>query len=238
MKEQLVFNRVLGLKFLYDNFPYYFSEDRIKLYFVNGKTELLNLNFDDTKYNTLLLKRSGNNKACFYSDIKCKDNRFFNSLRELKKGVEEFSDEFDFCVECHKFKKGESYYSDRLAIAQFSTEKTDCICTKISFIPAYKPNVNTRDNKPYLMLEFPYDYAGVFKIVTINTKLVEENGFGNYEIAYVVKQIHKMVENIKEHLQEISCKNTFQLIIRIDKNLNLLPIDFRTPEAWVRLNKK
>lgn len=158
-------------------------------------------------------------------------------MANLKNGLDEFNDEFDFCVECHKFKSGENYYSDRLAIAQFSTEGLDCICNKISFIPAYKPNVNTRDNKPYLMLEFPYDYENIFKIITIDKLQTKENGFGNYEISYLAQKINQMMENIKDYLFEINCKNTFQLIIRIDKNLNLLPIDFRTPEAWVKLKK-
>ena len=31
--DNYIFNRVLGLKFLYDNFPYYFNKNRLQLFF-------------------------------------------------------------------------------------------------------------------------------------------------------------------------------------------------------------
>ena len=107
MRDKLVFNRVNGLKFLYNNFPYLFNDNRIKLYFVNSKKELQNLQIDNIYFDTFVLKRSCNKE--FISDLKFKDNRFFNSIDELKIGSDEFEDIFDFCVECHKFKKGEDY---------------------------------------------------------------------------------------------------------------------------------
>lgn len=232
MNKNLVFNRVLGLKFLYDYFPYYFPSSRLNLFFVNSKDALLNLKVDDKNFDTLVLKRSGNNKNAFLSDIKCKDNRFFSSLTELKKGIDEFSDEFDFCVECHTFKKGENYYSDRLAIAQFSTENLSDTVDRISFIPSIVPGVNTRDNEPYLMIEFPYNSENIFHITKINKNSLINNKLSEYDISYLTQKIHKMISTIRDVLLQLDCHNNFQLIIRIDSYLNLLPIDFRTPQAW------
>ncbi len=230
MSEKLVFNRVKGLKFLYDNFPYLFNNNRIRLYFVNSKSELNKLQIDDECFDTLVLKRSCNKE--FISDLLFKDNRFFNNLEDLKKGSLEFEDIFDFCVECHKFKSGENYYSDRLAIAQFSTRRnTDCY-DRVNFIPSIVKGVNTRDNKPYLEIEYLYNYGNLFEIKKTNSELIENNGFNNNSISYLAQKLHEIIDDIRDRLIEISCYDDFQLIIRIDSYLNLLPIDFRTPKAW------
>lgn len=230
MKDEFVFNRVRGLKFLYDFFPYYFDENRINLYFVEGKTQLnqlkINKNFD-----LFVLKRSGNNKNRFISDLYCKDNRFFKSLDELKKGAKEFDDEFEYCVECHRFAKNEDYYSDRLAIAQFTTEKYDDFCDKVSFIPSITKGVNTRDNRAYLEISYPYDSGNIYKISKLNEKILKQE-FDDYEVAFLTDKIHKIIENIKETLENLQINDSFQLILRIDQHLNLLPIDFRTSGAW------
>lgn len=231
----LVFNRVLGLKFLYDNFPNFFNKNRINFFFLHSKKEILELEIKNENYNTIVLKRSGNNKRGFLSDIKCKDNRFFKNITELKLGLNEFNDEFDFCVECHKFKKNENYYSDRLVVVQFSTETLTDDCDRINFIPSYKPCVSTRDNLPYIILEFPYNSENIFHVVKLNEILVKENNFSYYDISYLTTQIHKMINSIRELLIELNYYNSFQLIIRIDSYLNLLPIDFRTPKAWAKI---
>ena len=235
MNDKLVFNRVKGLKFLYDNFPYMFNENRIKLFFVNSKFELNNLYIDNENFDTLVLKRSSNKE--FISDLMFKDNRFFSNLAELKKGSEEFEDIFDFCVECHKFKQGENYYSDGLAIAQFSTRRNTDSFDRVNFIPSIVKGVNTRDNKPYLEIEYSYNYGNVFEIKKTKPELVKENGFDNYSISYLANKIHEIIDEIRERLVALSCFDDFQLIIRIDSYLNLLPIDFRTPKAWVNTSK-
>lgn len=232
MKNKLIFNRVLGLKFLYDNFNYYFNDERIKLFFANSKKELFNLKIPENYFDTFVLKRCGDINKIFISDLKCKDNRFFNNINELKNGTKEFNDNFIFCVECHKFKNGENYYSDRLAIAQFSTQKVFDGCDMVSFIPSIVPGVSTRDNSPYLILEYHYNFSNTFHIKQIDFEKIKSNKFSNYDISYLAKQIHNMIENIREYLIELECYDTFQLIIRIDSYLNLLPIDFRTTGAW------
>ncbi|MBQ4558331.1 MAG: hypothetical protein IJA61_03020 [Clostridia bacterium] len=234
MHHNLTFNRVLGLKFLHDHFPYYFSPNRIQLYFAHSKKELLELNIVDN-FDTLLLKRSGNNKTGFYSDIRCKDNRFFRNIEELKCGIGQFKDMFDFCIECHKFRNGENYYSDRLAIAQFSTENIYDQYDTISFIPSLKPGISTRDNLPYLMIDYPYNSESLPHIKKLNNKAIKENHFSDVDISYLAKTIHRMIDNIRNYLLDLNIRNSFQLIIRIDSYLNILPIDFRTPEAWSTL---
>ena len=231
--KELVFNRVQGLKFLYENFPYLYDNDRIKLLFVSSKEELMNLHFDSHLFNTFVLKRSAN--KAFISDIKFKYNRFFDSLENLKKGSEEFDDIFDFCVECHKFKKGENYYSDRLAIAQFSTKIITDNFDRVNFIPSKVDGVNTRDNEPFLEIEYPYNFENIYNIKKLNQNLLKINNFDNASIAYLVPKIHSIIETLKDYLLELKCYDDFQLIIRIDSNLNLLPIDFRTPEAWTKI---
>jgi hypothetical protein len=235
MKNELTFNRVLGLKFLYDNFPYFYHKDRIKLYFVNSKNELKKLNFDNENFDTLVLKRSCNKE--FISDLKYKDNRFFSTLDELKNGSEEFADIFDFCVECHHFKSGENYYSDRLAIAQFSTNPITDFCDRISFIPSLVKGVNTRENKAYLEIEYPYNTSSIFHVTYADATALNFNNFNQYSISHLSNTIHHMISCIKEYLIDLGIFNTFQLIIRIDSYLNLLPIDFRTPNAWSTLQK-
>lgn len=234
--QEFIFNRVKGLEFLYDNFPYLFNKNRISLYFVNSKKELVSLKIEGD-FDTLVLKRSGNGHSSFKSDISCKDNRFFDNLEELKEGAEEFDDVFDFCVECHKFGKNEDYYSDKLAIAQFSTLPFSDLNDKISFIPSRVSGVNTRDNKPYLILDFPCDHGNIFHVSMFDKETALKHGFDNYQIAYLAKNIHRIVDNLREFLLENEIFNNFQLILRIDSYLNLLPIDFRTPEAWAKLNK-
>lgn len=231
------FNRVTGLKFLCDNFPYLFDGERIQFYFVNSKQELNDLKIKDKNFDTLVLKRSGNNNNCFLSDIKCKDNRFFKSLDDLKKGAEEFEDIFIFCVECHKFKKGEEYYSDKLAIAQFTTDKYCEGCDRVSFIPSRKPGVSTRDNEPYLMIEYPFDSENIFHAKKLNEHDMFENGFDNYTISLLAVKIERVINSIREFLLEQNIFDTFQLIFRIDSYLNILPIDFRTTDAWVKIKK-
>ncbi len=233
--SNLQFNRVQGLKFLYDNFPRLFRDDRIKLYFVDSKEKLLNLQFDDKNFDTLVLKRSAN--KTFISDIQFKDNRFFKNLDELKKGCLEFEDIFDFCVECHKFNNGENYYSDKLAIAQFSTKPFTDSCDRINFIPSKVPGINTRENLPYLEIEFPYNSKNIFHIISKNQDLINENGFGNHTLSYLIEKIHILIDELREYLLSQNYFNNFQLIIRIDCYLNLLPIDFRTPDAWSRITK-
>ena len=235
MSDKLVFNRVKGLKFLYDNFPYLFNDNRIKLYFVNSKKELQDLQINDVEFDTILLKRSCNKE--FVSDLMFKDNRFFNSIDELKVGIDEFEDIFDFCVECHKFKRGEDYFSDRLAIAQFSTRKNTDSNDRVNFIPSIVKGVNTRDNKSYLEIEYSYNYGNVFEIKRTKPELIELNGFNNYSISYLANKLHEIIDVIRERLIALSCFDDFQLIIRIDSYLNLLPIDFRTPNAWVNCSK-
>ena len=231
MKEIYQFNRVNGLKFLYENFPYYFDPDIVKLFFVSSKNELKSLKIG-RRFDLLLLKRSSH--AGFVSDIKFKDNRFFKNLNELKKGIEEFEDIFDFCVECHNFKKGENYYSDRLAIAQFATDDTSSLNDRISFIPAFTSGVNTRDNFAYLEVEFPFNSSKIFKIILKNSNQISKNGFDDSSVFYVLQKIHSMISDIKSFLIETDIQNCFQLIIRIDSNLNLLPIDLRTADAWIK----
>ncbi len=233
-KDKYVFNRVLGLKFLNDNFPYYFNKNRIQLYFADSKEELLSLQINDNDFDTLLLKRSANPKKLCINDLKFKDNRFFNNLLQLKEGAKEFDDIFNFCVECHKFKKGETYWSDYLAIAQFSTEPVGNSHDSINFIPARVPGVNTRDNNPYLIIDFPYDSGNIYSIVKGDCDLLYKR-FSNYDISYLATKIHDMIDNIRDYLIELNVFNTFQLIIRIDSYLNLLPIDFRTFEAWAKI---
>lgn len=235
MKDRMVFNRVRGLKFLYDNFPYLFSKNRIELYFVKSKQELMSLNVEDKDFSTIVLKRSANQS--FVNDVKFKDNRFFKSIQEMKKGSREFDDIFDFCVECHKFKTGENYYSDKLAIAQFSTLLITESRDRLSFIPSKVPGVNTRDNSAYLEINYSYDFGNIFSAKKLNNNLIKKNGFDDYKIYYLASQIHKIIDDIREFLLDLQIYNDFQLIIRIDSNLNLLPIDFRTPEAWTRINK-
>ena len=232
MKEIYQFNRVNGLKFLYNYFPYYYDSNRIKLFFVSSKKDLKKVKVDK-KYDIYLLKRSTNKS--FVSDLKFKDNRFFNSLKSLKEGAEEFRDVFDFCIECHKFKKGEGYYSDRLAIAQFSTDKTSNFSNRLSFIPSIVPGVNTRDNMPYIEVEFPYNSEKLYHITSFDKNQIKKNGFDNFSISYCIQKIYQMIENIKEYLIELNISNSFQLIVRIDSNLNLLPIDFRTPNSWINI---
>lgn len=232
MKNKLVFNRVQGLKFLYDNFPYYYDESRINLFFVNSKKELLNLHISN-HYDTIVLKRSANKQ--FINDIKFKDNRFFKSFDELKDGINEFTDMFDYCVECHNFKNGDNYYSDRLAIAQFSTRLLTDTNDKVSFIPAYVSGVNTRENSSYLEIEYPNNYSSIYHINKCISTTILHNKFDYTDISYLATQIHSMIDNIRDYLIDINCHNDFQLIIRIDSYLNLLPIDFRTSEAWARV---
>lgn len=227
-----VFNRVLGLKFLYENFPYYYDNSKIKLFFVNNKQSLLSLDIKD-QYDTILLKRSANKK--FINDINFKDNRFFKTITDLKNGINEFDDVFDFCVECHKFKEGESYYSDKLAIAQFSTKQLTDATDIVSFIPAYVPGINTRENASYIEIEYPNDYTSIFHINKYNEKIAQENHFDTYTINYLANKIHAMIDDIREYILELNIQNNFQLIIRIDSYLNLLPIDFRTPDAWAKI---
>ncbi len=232
MKENIKFNRVGGLKFLYFNFPHLFNEKRIKLYFLNSKDELLNLQIKHNEFDTIVLKRSANKN--FISDIQFKDNRFFENLQQLKQGCQEFDDMFEYCVECHKFKQGENYYSDKLAIAQFSSKPfTDC-CDRINFIPAKVSGVNTRDNEPYFEVEFPYNYHTIFHVKSAKEELIKLNGFDNYTLSYLIDKIHRIIEEIREYLIFHNIFNDFQLIIRIDSHLNLLPIDFRSPEAWTK----
>ncbi len=233
--NHLIFNRVLGLKFLYDNFPYYFKKDRIEMFFVSSKKELQSLDISNKNYDTFLLKRSGNNFSYFLSDYKCKDNRFFNTLEELKEGASEFEDGFIFCVECHKFKKGEDYYSDKLVIAQFSTHPLCNISDKASFIPSLSPDVSTRDNAPYLILEYPFNSSNIFHVKRMNEANIKASNLGDGDFAYLAKELHRMIDNIREYLIELKCFKDFQLIVRIDSYLNLLPIDFRTPDAWANL---
>ena len=235
MNNELIFNRVKGLKFLYDNFPQLYNKDRIEFYFCNSKDELKNLNINSFNFDTLLLKRSSNKS--FISDIRFKDNRFFNTLEELKQGIEEFDDIFDFCVECHKFKDNENYYSDRLAIAQFSTKKITPTCDKINFIPAKVDGVNTRDNHHYLEVEFPYNTSNIFNITSKDQDMIIKNNLNNFSISYLITQIHSIIEVIKNYINELNYENDFQLIIRIDSYLNLLPIDLRTADAWTKINK-
>ena len=234
MQKKLVFNRVLGLKFLYDNFPYFYDKDRIQLYFLNSKKELCDLKIPYENFDTIVLKRSSN--KAFISDLMFKDNRFFNSLQELKDGASEFDDIFDFCVECHKFKNEENYYSDRLAIAQFST-RTNCDNSdRVNFIPSIVPGVNTRDNLPYLEIEYNYNFGSIFKVKKTNPSMIERNRFNDYTISLLADRLHKMIDDIRSRLMDLSCYNDFQLIIRIDRYLNLLPIDFRTANAWINKN--
>ena len=235
MNNELVFNRVLGLKFLHDNFPYLYNKDRIKLYFVHSKKDLKKLQIPNEHFDSLVLKRSSNKK--FISDLKFKDNRFFKTLEELKNGSEEFADIFDFCVECHHFKSGENYYSDRLAIAQFSTDPVTDFCDRISFIPSLVKGVNTRENKAYLEIEYPYNTSSIFHITYADAGALNINNLNNYSISHLSNTIHHMISTIKEYLIELGVHNSFQLIIRIDSYLNLLPIDFRTPNAWSTLQK-
>lgn len=235
MNNTLVFNRVLGLKFLYDNFNYLFNKDRIKLFFVSSKKALNELQIKDINFDTLVLKRSANKS--FISDLKFKDNRFFNSLEELKLGSTEFKDMFDFCVECHQFESGENYYSDRLVIAQFSTINVTDACDRISFIPSKVPGVNTRENKAFLEIEYPYNTSNFFRITTAQYNTIKYNGYNKYSISYLATKIHNIIDDIREILLENQYCNNFQLIIRIDRHLNLLPIDFRTPEAWSNISK-
>ncbi len=232
-KDRYIFNRVLGLKFLYDNFPYYFNKDRIQLYFADSKEELLSLKIEDEDFDTLLLKRSSDPNKKYISDLACKDNRFFENFSQLKDGSNEFDDIFNFCVECHKFRKGETYWSDNLAIAQFSTKLIDDSHDRISFIPARVPGVNTRDNNSYLTVDFPCDFGNIYNVTKSDCNMLNKR-FSNYDISYLVKKIHDMVDNIRDNLIELDIHNTFQLIIRINSYLNLLPIDFRTTEAWVK----
>ena len=231
MQKKLVFNRVHGLKFLFDNFSYLYDKNRIQLYFVSSKKELNNLNFSDNYFDTIVLMRSSN--KTFISDLKFKDNRFFSSLQELKDGANEFEDMFDFCVECHKFKAGENYYSDRLAIAQFSTRYNTENCDRINFIPSRVPGVNTRDNLPYLEIEYDYNYSSIYKVKKTNLELLQKNGFDDYQISYLANSIHLLIDDIRNRLVDLYCFNDFQLIIRVDSYLNLLPIDFRTANAWI-----
>lgn len=235
MENKLIFNRVLGLKFLYDNFKYYYNDERIKLYFANSKDELINLKIADNYFNTFVLKRCGDINKIYISDIKCKDNRFFNNFSELKNGIKEFNDDFIFCVECHKFKHNENYYSDRLAIAQFSTQIVFDGCDMLSFIPSIVPGVSTRDNSPYLILSYPYNSGTTFHVKFSQKDQIKSNNFSDYDIAYLATKIHDMISNIREYLIELNCRDTFQLIIRIDSYLNLLPIDFRTTSAWKQI---
>lgn len=234
MQEKLVFNRVKGLKFLYDNFPYLYDASRIQLFFVESKQALYDLEIDNNSFDTIVLKRSSNKG--FISDFKFKDNRFFNSLQEMKVGANEFEDMFDFCVECHKFKEGENYYSDKLAIAQFSTRNNCDCCDRINFIPSIVPGVNTRDNFPYLELEYDYNYGNIYRVNKTNMELLIMNGLNDYVISYLAEKLHLLIDTIRNRLVELSYYNDFQLIIRIDSYLNLLPIDFRTANAWI--NKK
>lgn len=234
MKDKLIFNRVHGLKFLYKNFPYLYDDDRIKLYFVSSHDELMSLKIDSQPFDTIVLKRSAN--KTFISDIKFKDNRFFDNLDDLKRGSSNFEDMFDFCVECHKFKEGENYYSDRLAIAQFSTREITNNFDRINFIPSIVPGVNTRDNEPYFEVEFPYDYGNIFHIKKSKQDIIKSNNLDAYSLAYLTTKIHALVEDIREYLLALKCFDDFQLIIRIDSYLNLLPIDFRTPNAWTKIN--
>ena len=231
------FNRVTGLKFLCDNFPYLFNKERIQFYFVNSKKELDDLKIENENFDTLVLKRSGNNNNCFLSDIKCKDNRFFKNLDELKRGAQEFEDIFIFCVECHKFKKGEEYFSDKLAIAQFTTDKYSEGCDRVSFIPSRKPGVSTRDNDPYLLIEYPFDSSNIFHVDKLNENSMRENGFDNYTISYLAVKLERIINSLREFLIEQKIFDTFQLIFRIDSYLNLLPIDFRTTDAWVNIKR-
>lgn len=235
MKNDLIFNRVLGLKFLYDNFPYMYDKNRTQLYFVSCKQDLMNLKIDNENFDTLVLKRSAN--KTFVSDIMYKDNRFFDNLTDLKHGCEDLEDIFDFCVECHKFKKGENYYSNRLAIAQFSTKKIGDSCDRINFIPSKVDGVNTRDNLPYIEIEFPYNYGNIYHIKTLNKDLLLKNNFDYYSISYLIEKIHNFIDDIRDYLIELKVYDDFQLIIRIDSYLNLLPIDFRTPNSWIKVAK-
>ena len=232
MKKKYVFNRVQGLKFLYENFPSFYRKDRIELYFVSSKSEPLALKVPED-FDTLVLKRSAN--KTFISDIKFKDNRFFKSFDELKVGSDEFQDIFDFCVECHRFKTGESYYTDRLAIAQFSTKYLTDTYDRINFIPSRVPGVNTRENMPYLEVEFHNNFGSMYNIKSCNQEQLYNNGFTSYSISFLVQEIHKMIDRIRDYLIELGVYDDFQLIIRIDGYLNLLPIDFRTPNAWAKV---
>ena len=234
--DDYIFNRVLGLKFLYDNFPYYFNKNRLQLFFVNSKKDLNSLEIKNENFDTIVLKRSADPNKAFYSDLKFKDNRFFPCLNDLKEGAKEFEDIFNFCVECHKFKKGENYYSDRLAIAQFNTYIVDDNFDRINFIPSIVPGVNTRDNSAYLAINFPYDFGNIFKVQKFDEKQIKKN-FSDYEIAYLAKKIHNMIDDLRNFLLENNIFNSFQLIIRIDSYLNLLPIDFRTTEAWAKIKR-
>ncbi len=234
MNKNIQFNRVEGLKFLYFNFPNLFNENRIKLYFVDSKKELFDLQIENRPFDKIILKRSANKS--FISDIQFKDNRFFKNLEELKKGSLEFEDIFAFCVECHKFKQGEDYFSDKLAIAQFSTKPFTDSCDRINFIPSKVPGVNTRDNEPYFEVEFHYNYSNIFHIISKNENLIKANGFNEYTLSYLIAKIHKIIEELREFLIEQNYFNNFQLIIRIDSYLNLLPIDFRSPEAWTKIH--
>ncbi len=232
MRNNLIFNRVLGLKFLSENFPYYFDKSRINLFFVNSKKDLLSLKIPE-KYDTLLLKRSANKH--FINDIRFKDNRFFNNINDLKKGIDEFDDIFDFCIECHKFKYGENYYSDKLAIAQFSTNLLTDAIDKVSFIPSYVPGINTRENSSYIEIEYPNDYSSIYHINKFNKQIASINNLDYYSVDYLSQKIHNMIDTIRDRLIDLDCQNNFQLIIRIDSYLNLLPIDFRTPDAWAKI---
>ena len=234
MKERILFNRVTGLKFIYDNFPYLYNSNRIELHFVKSKNELLKLNFDDKNFDIIILKRSAN--KYFINDIEFKDNRFFHNLEDVKKGIDEFDDIFDYCVECHKFKTGENYYSDKLAIAQFSTRLITESRDRVCFIPSIVPGVNTRDNIAYMEINYPYDSENIYCVNKTNDTLINEYGFNNYQIDYLATKIHKIIDEIRNLLLQMEIYNDFQLIIRIDSYSNLLPIDFRTPDAWLKNN--
>ena len=232
------YNRVTGLKFLSEYFPELFDKNRIELHFVNNKTELNGLNFNDEQLSVLVLKRSGNGKCGYISDLLCKDNRFFKSLAELKEGAKEFRDEFVYCVECHRFGIGEDYYTDRLAIVQLSTMDDYDVCDNVSLIPSRKKNVKTtRDSCPYAEIVYPYYFNNIYKINFLDINEITENDLNYKTIDVLAKNFANLITKLKKTLEELKMQNVFQMIVRIDKHLNLLPIDFRTADAWSSLQK-
>ena len=99
------------------------------------------------------------------------------------------------------------------------------------------PGVNTRDNHSYLEIEFKYNYGNFYTIKKTNYELLKINKLDDYSISLLAINIHNIIDNVRERLVELSCYDDFQMIIRIDRYLNLLPIDFRTAKSWINLNK-
>jgi hypothetical protein len=86
-------------------------------------------------------------------------------------------------------------------------------------------------------IEYSYNYGNLFEVKKYNIELIEENKIDNYVISYLARKLHDVIDEIRERLIVLKCFDDFQLIIRIDSYLNLLPIDFRTSKAWINTNK-